>query len=342
MAHRIYEAAVDQRGQVRLMETMACSRPTRALVIVLEGEQPSSEFNQDNTLSNDGARVQAATSTTASWRNKYRPIRPLGQGGMGQVLLAERLSDGASVCVKFFREGVNRAVLQQECRALLRLRHPSVVGLLDFSVEETPHWLVLEYATGSTLRLCLNERGSFPPLTVVNILKPVLEGLAYAHSQQVIHRDLKPENIMVDDHLQIPFARTHTVLSVRILDFGLAIVDRWDHLGNFTAMNAIPAGTFRYMAPEQLRSELLSPACDIYAVGLMGWEMLVGRLPFETLNGPKLLMEKIGTSTGYQLSDFSVPAPVPLRNLIEACTRPNPDSRPTASEALTTLNDLAL
>lgn len=338
MTHRVYEASVDQTGKIRLIETMACSRPTRALVIVLDGEQPSSQFSFNSTVSSDGLETTVSPASPMedrpSWEGRYRPLQLMGEGGMSKVILAERISDGARVCLKFFREGVNRGVLQQECRALMRLRHPSIVGLLDFSTEETPQWLAMECATGSTLRVWLKEHGSVPSRPVADILRPVLEGLSYAHSQQVIHRDLKPENIMIDDR--------KNDFRVRILDFGIAIVDLLDQDGNPTAECAIPAGTFTYMAPEQVRSERLGPPCDIYAIGLIAWEMLVGRLPFEPIDPRALLREKLIASRGYQLGEHVIEAPPALTELIEACTRPEPDRRPTAAHALAVLNHLGL
>jgi hypothetical protein len=130
MTHKIYEAAIDENGQIRLMETVNCSGLTRALVIVLEGEQPSTISTSDKTVSNASPPADQSQhslgSNTPSWTSRYRPLRALGQGGMGKVLLAERISDHALACLKFPRAGVNLRVFEQECRALLRLRHPSI------------------------------------------------------------------------------------------------------------------------------------------------------------------------------------------------------------------------
>ena len=251
---------------------------------------------------------------------------------MGRVLLAERISDSALACLKFLRHTVNARAFEQECRALIRLRHPAIVGLLDFSTTENPPWLAMEYAAGYTLSDYLNEHGALPTTTVLGSLTVLLEGLAYAHSQRVIHRDLKPSNVIVEPDPP----------RVRILDFGIALVDRYDQDGNFTAVGGarpVLAGTLLYMAPEQLNCELLSPACDIYAVGLIACEMLTGKLPFRSTEPGKVIAEKM------QLTSCSVdqlPATVPsaLSKLIETCTRQEPSKRPSAPQALEVLHHL--
>jgi serine/threonine protein kinase len=337
MANKIYEALIDETGRIRLMESVTCTGLTRALVIVLEGEQPSDDFTSSRTVSDSASRAtessDSALSTTPSWTSRYRPLRALGQGGMGKVLLAERISDRALVCLKFPREGVNPRVFDQECRALLRVRHPSIVSLLDFSAAETPPWLATEYAAGPTLSAYLREHGSLPLKTAIDILRRVLEGLAYAHSQQVIHRDLKPGNLIVDDQQRD--------VGARILDFGIAIVDSFDQDGNPTAQGAIQAGTFLYMAPEQLRSDLLGPPCDMYATGLIAWEMLMGRPAFQSADLVRLLIEKLALTGGCKLNEPPMQVPSSLCELIEACTRPEPNNRPTAAQALAVLNRLA-
>jgi serine/threonine-protein kinase len=156
---------------------------------------------------------------------------------------------------------------------LIRLRHPAIVPLLDFSIEDRPPWLATQYIAGSTLDDYLKQKGPLSPETIVQVLRLVLDALSYAHGEGVIHRDLKPANLMID---------STSGIQVRILDFGVAIVDRFDHEGRVTAASAPLVGTLLYMAPEQYEGQLLSNACDIYAVGLMAWEALTGPL-FEAL-----------------------------------------------------------
>jgi len=153
---------------------------------------------------------------------------------------------------------------------------------------------------------------------VVEILRPILEALDYAHSQGVVHRDLKPANLIIDSE--------ERGLSVRILDFGVALVDRFDHSGRLTAEGAVPVGTVLYMAPEQLRGDLLGPACDLYALGLIAWEMLMGHPPFQAKGVPALIHEKM--TARVPPLDRAIPAP--LAEFIERCTHSDPRVRSTA------------
>ncbi len=252
---------------------------------------------------------------------------------MGQAMLAERVSDNTSVCLKFLLEGVDLRIFEQECRALLRLRHPSIVALLDFSAGDSPAWIAMEYATGSTLRAYLNDQGPLSTQVVIEILGQVLEALAYAHLHQVIHRDLKPSNVVVDP--------SQSGFGVRVLDFGLALVDSRDFGGHATAIGRPIGGTFLYMAPEQMEANLLSPACDIYPLGLIAWEMLVGR-PAMAPEFSKLVLEKFKPLSKAKLSELPMGVPSEIRDFIESSTRLEPTSRPTAAEALARLRSIGI
>jgi eukaryotic-like serine/threonine-protein kinase len=265
-------------------------------------------------------------TVSARWRTGYRVVRELGEGGMGKVMLAERQSDGLQVCLKFLHADTDQATAEQECRALMRLRHPAIVALIDFSLQDSPPWLMTEFAPGHTLRQFLKASSPLDHGATLPILRTLFEALEYAHSQNVIHRDLKPENIMVDDSLHPP--------AVRVLDFGIAIVDRVDHGGRITARDALPMGTVRYMAPEQFRGELLTPACDVYALGLIAWEMLSGRELFLSKKPHEMMFEKLSRTTGYTLDDTCAPTGGALNGLVEACTRPDPSARITPRGAL--------
>ena len=228
------------------------------------------------------AAADATTTTTASgntvagapfWQRRYKPVRELGEGGMGRVLLAERLSDSLLVCLKFLHPDTDPRTAEQECRALMRLRHSSIVSLIDFSLVDKPPWLATEYIDGSTLQMYLKEHSPVPVALAVEIVRRILEALDYAHGKKIIHRDLKPANLMID--------MEHGV-RIRMLDFGIAIVDEFDHAGRLTARASRDLmGTLLYMAPEQFKGQLLTNACDLYAVGLITWEMLMGRAVFE-------------------------------------------------------------
>jgi serine/threonine-protein kinase len=124
---------------------------------------------------------------------------------------------------------------------------------------------------------------------------------------------------------------------MRILDFGVAIIDEYDHQGRLTASDADPLGTLLYMAPEQLQGQLLTAACDIYAVGLMAWEMLMGRSVFEGKTRAQMMFEKVTRAEGFALEETQVSLPAGLRSFVEAATRPAPPTRPSARDGLAVL-----
>jgi len=285
-------------------------------------------------VSSDNSTVRLPDSFSgplpnAIWQRRYRVVKPLGSGGMGKAMLAERFSDSARVCLKFLNPDTERRLAEQECRALMRLRHPSIVSLLDFSLEDQPPWLATEYVAGASLHAHLKKHGPLPVQKATAVLTPLLQALEYAHSQEVIHRDLKPANLMIEGG--------ENRVQVRVLDFGIAIIDRFDHQGNVTAANAPLIGTLVYMAPEQFRGEILTTACDIYSTGLMAWEMLMGRPPFESRTVAQLLYEKTTQVEGLTL-DAGAVAPASLRSFVEACTRGDPGGRPTAPQAIELLH----
>ena len=263
------------------------------------------------------------------WARRYRVLRPLGEGGMGKTALAERIADGGRVCLKFLHTGTDRRAGEQECRALMRLRHESIVGLLDFSLEDSPPWLAMQYAAGESLCSYLKGRGALPPRETAWILHAIFGALEHAHASSVIHRDLKPPNIMVEESSPYPL--------VRVLDFGIAIVDRFDHEGRLTAQGADITGTLRYMAPEQFTGAMLTPACDIYAAGLIGWEMLMGKSPFRASTAAQMLYEKVSGPSGLDLDPLPETTPQQLRDLIKSCTQRDPALRPASAQALLSL-----
>jgi serine/threonine protein kinase len=275
---------------------------------------------------------EGVPASTAIWQRRYEIVRELGEGGMARVLLAKRRSDASLVCLKFLSPHTNFRTGEQECRALLRLRHPSIVSLIDFSLEDQPPWLATEYVSGSTLQAYLKERSPLPVERVVEILKPVLEALDYAHGEKVIHRDLKPANLMIE---------VNGGVRMRILDFGIAIIDEFDHTGRLTAGGGDMLGTLLYMAPEQLQGELLTNACDLYAVGLIAWEMLMGQSVFDGKTRAQMMQEKVTRTAGFALSGGPLAAiPIALSSFVEACTLPEPSARPTARSGLVTLQSL--
>ncbi len=218
---------------------------------------------------------------------KYRILEPLGRGGMAQVYKAYHPSLDRYVAIKVLRsdlveEAEFLARFRREARSVAGLRHPNIVQVYDFDVQDEYYYMVMELLEGDTLKAYLNAfrtRGECIPLgDVTRILNDVLSGLAYAHSEGVIHRDLKPANILLT-------RRGQAVLT----DFGIAQI-----LGGtqYTVSGAL-MGTLSYMAPEQGRDGKCDIRSDVYSLGITYYEMLTGGVPFDADTPLAILMKHL-------------------------------------------------
>ena len=224
----------------------------------------------DNTINNDMTMGGGATGTLLAGR--YRVVRPLGQGGMGSVWLAEdEKLDGFKVAIKMLPSVLvnnKRAYAQVKAEALvsLKLSHPNLVTVRAFEEEGGSPFLVMDYIDGRTLDDYLAEKGKLTEEETVKLLKPVAAALDYAHTQGVVHRDVKPGNVMIRRD-GTPF----------VLDFGIA---REIQETMTRVTGKLSSGTLMYMSPEQLNGSSPKPAQDIYSFAAMAYECLKGEPPF--------------------------------------------------------------
>jgi serine/threonine-protein kinase len=209
----------------------------------------------------------------------YVILELVGVGGMGRVYRAEQTTLGRTVAVKIIHPhlvGEENAAARfiTEARAASRLNHPNSVGIIDFGkTDDGQLYLVMEFLRGRDLARILSEEGPLSLRRIVDVVRQALAALAEAHSQNIIHRDLKPENVILEP------VRSGADF-VKVVDFGLAKMRLAEHQPNIT-MPGIVCGTPEYMSPEQARGDPLDARSDIYAVGVMLYQMLTGRLPFE-------------------------------------------------------------
>jgi phosphate/phosphite/phosphonate ABC transporter binding protein len=210
---------------------------------------------------------------------KYKLGRLIGEGGMGAVYEAEHTGLGVRVAVKLLNEVFvsDPAAMQRfrrEARAAAAIRHPNIVEVTDTGTdEEGVPFIVMELLEGESLSALLRREKVMPPLLAATIASQILAGLAAAHDKNVIHRDLKPGNIIL--------ARQHDgSCQVKVLDFGISKFFTEGTIQDVTAIGAV-IGTPRFMAPEQARGQSdLDGRVDIYAVGVLLYRMLTGKLPF--------------------------------------------------------------
>jgi serine/threonine-protein kinase len=209
---------------------------------------------------------------------RYRVLSRLGEGGMGAVFLARHEILGTKVALKTLsHEHVadprKAARFAREARLVSRVDHTNVVGVLDFArAPEGFYYLVMEHVDGTTLHDAIARSGAFPPARAAHVLAQIAAGLARAHELGIVHRDLKPENVLLT---QRGSDRDH----VKIVDFGLAKSSD-PSMGPLTADGEV-FGTPHFMAPEQWRSQPVSPGTDLYALGVVAYELLTGILPFD-------------------------------------------------------------
>ena len=228
----------------------------------------------------------------------YEVKELIGAGGMANVYKAVMVGQngpvpaGTVVAVKVLRaeymhdpDLVNR--FKNESKAISLLHHPNIVKVYDVSVTdrlqyivmEYVNYIVMEYVNGMTLRQYLNERGGrLTSRETVHFISQILQALDHAHRNGVVHRDVKPQNIMLLDSGQL-----------RMMDFGIARISRAEN--QLLAGKAM--GSVHYISPEQARGEVTGPQSDIYSVGVMMYEMLSGRLPFDGDDAVKVALKQI-------------------------------------------------
>ena len=214
----------------------------------------------------------------------------VGEGGMANVYRAMDLKEQRTVAVKILKEECTESEemvrrFKNESKAISILNHPGIVKVYDVSVTDKIQYMVMEYVDGITLKEYLSLRGG--PLTwkeTLHFIIQVLEALSHAHSKGVVHRDVKPQNIMLQSNGQ-----------VKLMDFGIA---RFSQAENY-ALGDKAIGSVHYISPEQAKGMPTDATTDIYSVGVMMYEMLSGKLPFESNSAVSVAIK--------QISDEAVP-----------------------------------
>jgi eukaryotic-like serine/threonine-protein kinase len=208
---------------------------------------------------------------------RYHIIKKLGEGGMGQVYLAEHVKMGRKSAVKVMNPGMVTNVdaisrFNREAQNASRINHPNVAGIYDFG--ETPDGLVflaMEFIEGEPLTEIIRQHGALPPMRASEITRQAAEGLSVAHDMGIVHRDLKPDNIMIAK------GRGGADL-VKVVDFGIAKAAANE--AQKVTKTGMVVGTPEYMSPEQLSGDPLDARSDIYALALVAFNMFTGKLPF--------------------------------------------------------------
>ncbi|MDP2872686.1 MAG: Stk1 family PASTA domain-containing Ser/Thr kinase [Bacillota bacterium] len=203
---------------------------------------------------------------------RYEVLKNHGAGGMAVVYRARDRLLGRTVAVKVLREqfALDEQFLQsfeREAKAAAALTHPNIVGVYDVGVDDGIHYIVMEMIEGTTLKELIRERGCLSARTTLIIARQIATALAEAHSNNIVHRDIKPQNIlMTPDGL------------VKVTDFGIARAQAFSQ-GTLSNSDSV-IGSVHYVSPEQARGDDATPRSDVYALGVVMYEMLTGKVPF--------------------------------------------------------------
>lgn len=263
--------------------------------------------------------------------DRYAIERELGSGGMATVYLAHDLRHDRKVAVKLLRPEVAEAAgterFLREIHITAQLQHPNILTLIesgataDASGGATVPYFVMPYVEGQTLRQWLTRAGRLPVADVVRILGEVADALDYAHVRGIVHRDVKPENVLLSGR--------HAM----VMDFGVAkALDAATGTHAGTAVGLV-LGTPSYMAPEQALGDPVDQRADIYALGVLAYEMLAGRLPFPGATARHVVAAQL-TTVADPLWVHCANAPPALANLVGRCLARNPAERPQTARAV--------
>jgi len=251
--------------------------------------------------------------------DRYRLERRLGVGGMATVQLAMDTRLERRVAVKLLAEHLAAdsnfvSRFRREALAAARLVHPNIVQVFDFGSEETTgrQYIVMEFVDGPSCAEILRELGRLEPADAVSILTQACRGLEYAHRNGVVHRDVKPGNLL----------RSRDGGQVKLADFGIAKAA--EH-SDMTKVGSV-LGTAAYLSPEQARGEPAGPASDLYALGVVSYQLLAGRLPFDAASLTDLARQQDTTSPP-PLHELDPEIPRALSLVVARALERNPDDR---------------
>ncbi len=252
----------------------------------------------------------------------------VADGGMGSIYRAYKVGSKDPLVIKvllpqFSRDEEFRKRFVREVTLLLELRHPHIIPVYDQGQQDDLMYFVMPFIKGSSLHNLLRKQ-HFSPATAWMVLDPIAQALTYAHSQRVIHRDLKPHNILMGGSGGF---QTHPYLA----DFGLSKpMDK-------TSMTqaGMMVGTPQYMAPEQVMAHPVSPRTDIYALGIVTFEMLLGTVPFSEGDSGTIALQHVRQKPPYP-TDLKSNFPMALESVILKALAKDPDERYESAQAFRT------
>lgn len=247
---------------------------------------------------------------------RYKVVKLIGQGGMADVYLAHDVLLERDVAIKILRnelsnDAVSLLRFKHEAVAVSKLEHPNVIEIYDIGVHDSRQYIVMEYVSGQTLKQLINERGGLYKEEAVYIMKQLVSAINEAHKNEIIHRDIKPQNVLCKSDG-----------SIIITDFGIALAENALHL----TQKETVMGSVHYLAPELARGETATYQSDIYALGIVFYELLSGGVPFTGDTAVQIAMQHINKPIP-SIKEFNPSIPQSIENIIIKSTFKNKNQR---------------
>lgn len=248
--------------------------------------------------------------------NRYELVEFIGKGGMALVYRAIDKRTGHSVAVKILRPEYNQDAefctrFDREAVAASKMSHHNIVNLLDVGQDDNMRYIVMEYVRGRTLKEVIQQNGPLKPAVAAQVAIRVLSALQHAHKNGIIHRDIKPQNILV-----------HSDGLIKVGDFGIARVVG----SNTISTDDIVMGSVHYFSPEQAKGEPVTAASDLYSVGVVLYEMLTGKPPFDGETPVAIAMQHIG-GKAQPIREIDPTIPPALERVVEKAMEKRPERR---------------
>ncbi|NTU26482.1 serine/threonine protein kinase PrkC [Bacillus tequilensis] len=252
---------------------------------------------------------------------RYQILRVIGGGGMANVYLAEDIILDREVAIKILRfdyvndnEFIRR--FRREAQSASSLDHPNIVSIYDVGEEDDIYYIVMEYVEGMTLKEYITANGPLHPKEALNIMEQIVSAIAHAHQNQIVHRDIKPHNILID-HMG----------NIKVTDFGIATALSSTTI---THTNSV-LGSVHYLSPEQARGGLATKKSDIYALGIVLFELLTGRIPFDGESAVSIALKHLQAETP-SAKRWNPSVPQSVENIILKATAKDPFHRYETAE----------
>ena len=246
--------------------------------------------------------------------DRYEIVGKIGAGGMSDVYKAKDHTLGRFVAIKVlkpeFSEDVNFVTkFRTEAQSAAGLEHPNIVNIYDVGSENGMHYIVMEYVEGITLKTYIEKKGQLSFKEAVSIAIQVGRGIEAAHNKHIVHRDIKPQNIIIS-----------TEGKVKVTDFGIA------RAATSNTINSDVMGSVHYSSPEQARNGFVDGKSDIYSLGIVMYEMVTGRVPFDGDTTVAVAIQHLQEEMVVP-SAYAPDLPISMEKIILKCTQKNPDRR---------------